>query len=143
MSLEIRPNYEKTFLFPPRLEEFVPADHPARFLREFVESLDLEELGFTKRTAVEGRPSYSSDLMLKIWLYGYFMGIRSSRKLEKACMENLGLLWLTGMIYPDHNSIWRFFKSNPVTGNDRDAVSNSMATLDCDPGLKLSILFLR
>jgi transposase len=112
MSSEIGVNYEKTFLFPPRLEEFVPADHPARFIREFVEALDLEELGFLRRTGTEGRPHYSSDLLLKIWLYGYFMKIRSSRKLEKACMENLGLLWLTGMNYPDHNSIWRFFKAH-------------------------------
>jgi transposase len=112
MSLEIYPNYEQTFLFPPRLEDFVPPDHPARFIREFVESLDLAEMGFSQRTATEGRPNYSSDLLLKIWLYGYLMKIRTSRKLEKACMENLGLLWLTGMIYPDHNSIWRFFKSN-------------------------------
>jgi len=112
MSSEIFPDYKKTFLFPPQLEDFVPPDHPARFIREFVESLDLEDLGFAKRIATEGRPNYSSDLMLKIWLYGYFMNIRSSRKLEKACMENLGLLWLTGMNYPDHNSIWRFFKKN-------------------------------
>jgi transposase len=112
MSLEIYPNYNQTFLFPPRLEEFVPMDHPARFIREFVESLDLDALGFSRRIAEEGRPNYSAELMLKIWLYGYFMKIRSSRTLEKACMEHMGLVWLTGMIYPDHNSIWRFFKAN-------------------------------
>lgn len=112
MSLEIFANHKTTFLFPVALEEFVPKDHPARFIREFVESLDLKALGFTQRTATQGRPSYSADIMLSIWLYGFFMKIRSSRKLEKACMDSLGLMWLTGMNYPDHNSIWRFFKRN-------------------------------
>ena len=112
MSLEIFANHKKTFLFPVALEDFVPKDHPARFIRAFVESLDLKALGFAQRIAKEGRPSYSADLMLSIWLYGFFMKIRSSRNLEKACMDSVGMIWLTGMNYPDHNSIWRFFKKN-------------------------------
>ncbi len=118
MSLEIYPNYKKTFLFPVALEEFVPMDHPARFIRAFVESLDLKALGFNQRTATQGRPNYAADMLLKIWLYGFYMKIRSSRKLEQACMEMTGLLWLTGMNYPDHNTIWRFFKKN------RNAIKN-------------------
>ena len=112
MSLEIFANHKKTFLFPVALEDFVPKDHPARFIRAFVESLDLNALGFAQRIAKEGRPSYSADLMLSIWIYGFFMKIRSSRNLEKACMDSVGMIWLTGMNYPDHNSIWRFFKKN-------------------------------
>ncbi len=112
MSQPIAPDYGQQFLFPPALEDWVPADHPARFLREFVDQLDLPALGFALPAAVEGRPPYAPSLLLKIWLYGYYHRIRSTRKLETACREQLSLLWLTGLIQPDHNSLWRFWRDN-------------------------------
>ena len=112
MTQPIAPDYGQQFLFPPALEDWVPADHPARFLREFVDQLDLGALGFAMPAAVAGRPAYAPSLLLKIWLYGYFQRIRSTRKLEVACHDQLGLLWLTGLIRPDHNSLWRFWRDN-------------------------------
>jgi transposase len=112
MAQPMSPDYGQQFLFPPALEDWVPADHPARFIREFVEQLELPALGFAIPTAVEGRPPYAPSLLLKIWLYGYFHRIRSTRKLEAACSEHLSLLWLTGMLVPDHNSLWRFWRDN-------------------------------
>lgn len=108
----IAPDYEQEFLLPPALEEWVPRDHPARFLREFVDSLELAALGFAQPACQDGRPPYAPSLLLKIWLYGYVQRIRSTRKLEAACREHLSLLWLTGMIQPDHNSLWRFWRTN-------------------------------
>jgi len=112
MSNEIKADYEQEFLLPPSLEDWVPEDHPVRFIREFVDSMDLEGMGFRERESEEGRPNYSNDMLLKIWLYGYFERIYSTRSLEKACKIQLPLIWLTGMHYPDHNTLWRFFRNN-------------------------------
>lgn len=115
MSYQIKANYEQNFLLPPSIEDWLSIDHPSRYIREFVEGLSLSELGFKVSTNEEGRPYYSSDLLLKIWLYGYFNKFRSSRQLEKQCKESIGLIWLTGMNYPDHNTLWRFWKDNKLS----------------------------
>lgn len=115
MSKQIKANYAQEFLLPPSLEDWISKDHPSRYIREFVESLDLKEMGFKVSTDEEGRPYYGSDLLLKLWLYGYFQRIRSSRKLEKESKENISLIWLSGMNYPDHNTLWRFWNENKLS----------------------------
>jgi len=85
MAAPIAPDYGQQFLFPPALEDWIGADHPARFLREFVDQLDLPALGFAMPVSLAGRPAYAPSLLLKIWLYGYYHRIRSTRKLEAAC----------------------------------------------------------
>ena len=112
MSYEKQANYEEQWLFPPSLEDLLPSNHPARMVREFVDAQDLRAMGFKTREAEDGRPNYSSSLLLKVWLYGYFWKIRSSRGLERACMEQVGMLWLTGMQSPDHTTLWRFWRDN-------------------------------
>ncbi len=112
MSKEIRASYDEILMFPPAVEDWVEQDHPARFLRAFVQELDLRKLGFQESKAGRGRPHYGADLLLKAWLYGYMNHIRSTRQLEWACREHLSLIWLLGRETPDHNTLWRFWQRN-------------------------------
>jgi transposase len=112
MAQPIAPDYGQQFLFPPALEDWVPKDHPVRFIRELVDALDLASLGFAMPISNEGRPAYAPGLLLKIWLYGYHHRLRSTRRLEAACRDQVSLLWLAGTIAPDHNSLWRFWRDN-------------------------------
>ncbi|MEM0544164.1 transposase, partial [Flavobacterium sp. j3] len=62
------------------LEDTISQDNPIRFIDAFVNLIDLEKLGFTPRVLkTEGRPSFDTRVFLKIYLYGYLNGIRSSR----------------------------------------------------------------
>jgi transposase len=110
MSKSIRADFSQTYLMPPSLEDWVDADHPSRFIRDFVSSLNFSELGFREVEAPTGRPGYAVDMLLSVWLYGYLHRIRSTRDLERACREHVSLLWLTGMHAPDHNTLWRFWR---------------------------------
>jgi transposase len=112
MGREIRAEYAQQLLLPVSLEEWVGPQHPARMVRELVDSLDVEALGFERHDEVDGRPHYGSNLLLKVWLYGYLVRIRSSRKLEQGCRDSMALIWLAGRHEPDHNTLWRFFRSN-------------------------------
>jgi len=112
MSKEIDADYSQQWLLPPSLEDLIPAEHPARLVREFVDAVDLEELGFQTRAAENGRPRYATSLLTKVILYGYMNRVRSTRGWERACLNDVGTLWLTGMNYPDHTTLWRCWNDN-------------------------------
>jgi transposase len=103
----------QTLLFPERLEDYVAAENPVRFLDVFVGSLDLHALGFAKaRCADTGRPPYYPAVLLKLYLYGYLHRVRSSRALEAECQRNVEVIWLTGKQTPDFKTIADFRKDN-------------------------------
>ena len=97
------------------LEMQVSDENPVRFVDVFVEKLDLNQLGFVvNQLKSEGRPAYESKLLLKIYLYGYLNSIRSSRRLEKECIRNTELQWLTNLLQPNYHSISDFRKENAL-----------------------------
>ncbi len=70
-------------------------------------------MGFEKtEPSFEGRPCYDPQSMLKLYLYGYRNNIRSSRKLEAACVTNIEVMWMLGGLRPDFRTISDFRKDN-------------------------------
>jgi len=112
MSQPIDADFTSNLLFPPALEDWIPADHPARVVRSFVDSLDLKALGFRIPEGTNGRPAYAPALLLRLWLYGYLRALPSCRSLEHAAQNDLGAIWLAGRHRPDHNTLWRFWRDN-------------------------------
>lgn len=103
---------QQAMMFPPSIEEWVPADAPVRAYDAFVNALDLPELGIACDEHQAGRPSYDPAAMLKLLLYGTSYGVRSSRKLERECHYNLAFIWLMGGLKPDHHTISEFRRRN-------------------------------
>ena len=106
---------EQAWLLPPSRDELMPLDHPARFAAEFVDALareDWKDLGVEIEGDPLGAPAYHPKALLSVWLFGFVTGIRSSRKLEAACRDQIPYLWLTGWQHPDHNTLWRSYKDH-------------------------------
>lgn len=103
----------QTILFPEALDDYVSEDNAVRFIDVFVESQDMQELGFERATAKEtGRPGYDPRDLLRLYIYGYVNEVRSSRKLERETQRNVELMWLMGRLRPDHKTIADFRKDN-------------------------------
>ncbi|VVQ15210.1 IS1182 family transposase ISPsy6 [Pseudomonas fluorescens] len=103
----------QTSLFPVSLEELIPEDHLVRVIDLYVAKLDLVQLGFDKALPKStGRPSYDPADQLKLYLYGYFQRIRSSRRLEAECQRNIEVMWLINRLKLDFKTIADFRKNN-------------------------------
>ena len=102
-------NQMQTIYLPPIIDDYVSKDAPVRIYDAFVDSLNFYDLGISLEASVHGgADSYWPKQLLKLLLYGYSTGTRSSRKLEKACHENLSFIWLMGGLTPDYRTISRF-----------------------------------
>ena len=98
-------NRHEQSLFPASIEDYVPAESPVRVYDAFVDALDFSELGIELDSCKVGNSSYDPKAMLKLLVYGYSYGVRSSRKLERETHYNLSFIWLTGGLKPDHKTI--------------------------------------
>jgi len=104
---------KQTLLLPPNLDEWLPRDHLARIVAQVVdEHLDLAPLLASYHNESDGFPAFDPRLQLKALLYGYCIGVASSRRMEKATYEDVAFRYLAANQHPDHNTIARFRERN-------------------------------
>ena len=103
---------KQRILFPQSIDEYIPQDAPVRAYDVFVEALGFEQLGIKIEPHKVGCPQYDPKIMLKLLVYGYSYGVRSSRKLERETHYNLSFIWLTSGLKPDHKTIAEFRRNN-------------------------------
>ena len=94
-------------LFYPTLDEAIGQDHPVRLLEEILSRLDWDawEARYPHRL---GRPPIHPKVVASVILYGLTLGIRSSRRLEEACLTRIDFIWLAGGRDIDHSTICEF-----------------------------------
>ena len=92
-------------LFPDRLDDYITEENDIRVIDVFINSLDLQNLGFKTVPADTGRPAYHPSTLLKLFVYGYLNRIQSTRRLEREAGRNVELMWLLGRLAPDFKTI--------------------------------------
>jgi len=99
---------DQHLLLPPDLREWLPEDHLAYFIQELVGELDLSEIYASYDGSKGGRPAFSPRMMVSLLLYGYCVGVASSRRIEKATYESVPFRVLAAGQHPDHDTIAEF-----------------------------------
>jgi transposase len=108
--MPLRPyDQEQIFLLPHSLNEWVRHDHPARVFSEIIDRMDTRPFREPKE---EGRPAYHPKMMLKVLLWGYATGVRSSRKVEEKLQQDIVFMWLAGLEKPDFRTLCLFRSTN-------------------------------
>lgn len=106
-SPTFKPYYQNQMMaIPPTLDELVAKGHPVRIVNDVINRINIQAL--LDAYKIKGCSSYHPQMLLKVLVFGYVSNVYSSRKLETACRENINFMWLSGMSYPDHNTINRF-----------------------------------
>lgn len=95
------------------LDLLVSRDSIVRVVDAFVDILNLEKLGIKQKgKSKEGRPAFSNDMLLKLYLYGYLNRVRSSRRLAREAKTNMEAIWLVRGMTPCYKTIADFRKEN-------------------------------
>ncbi len=110
----IQPENRNQTLFFSSLNDFIKKDHPVRIIDAIIRNIikNNPEKFIYKGKKKVGRKAYSSETMLKLFIYGYLNSISSSRKLEVETHRNIELKWLLGNLQPDHKTIAGYRKDN-------------------------------
>jgi transposase len=101
---------EQSLLLPPSLREWLPDDHLAYFVSDVVDQLDLSAIESVYEEEDRGQPPYHPGMMTKILLYGYCVGVFSSRKIQKRLVEDVAFRVLAAGNQPDFRTISDFRK---------------------------------
>jgi transposase len=99
---------EQVFLMPPSVREWLPAGHLAWCVLDAVAELDLAVFYGAYRADGHGRPAFDPAMMVALVLYGYAVGERSTRRIERRCREDVAFRVIAGNLAPDHATIARF-----------------------------------
>ncbi|MGZ6670585.1 MAG: transposase [Solirubrobacteraceae bacterium] len=99
---------DQSFLLPPDVRDWLPDGHLAWFVLEAVAGMDLSEFYGAYRVDGVGRRAYDPAMMVALLLYGYSRGVRSARKIERACEEDVAFKTIAMLETPDHATIARF-----------------------------------
>ena len=99
---------DMNYLFPPSMNDWLPAHHLARFVVEIVEQLDLKPM--ERAYGSSGSDPYHPALLLSVLVYGYATGVFSSRKLENATYDSVAFRFCAADQHPDHNTLNTFRK---------------------------------
>jgi transposase len=116
MSRFLAYNPDQAYLLPPRVKDELVEEHLSFFVHRVVERLDLSR--FEAAYSEEGGALYAPALMLKVWLYGYALGMTSARRLEQRIREDLGLRYLAGGEQPDNWALSGFRRRHGGALND-------------------------
>jgi transposase len=102
-------NLTQSWLLPPSINELVPAEHPAHFVRDTVRDLDLSEI-LDCYQEERGFPPFHPVMMTALLLYAYAHGVFSSRRIARGCEERVDFMAVTGMQRPDFRTVAKFRK---------------------------------
>jgi len=102
-------SHDQPFLLPPSLQDWLPENHLARFVAEVINELDLSSIYASyERNDGRGLAAYHPALMVRLLLYGYCIGVTSSRKIEQATYDNVAFRYLSADQHPDHDTLASF-----------------------------------
>jgi len=101
---------EQDFLMPPSLREWLPEGHLVYFVSDVVDQLDLSAIHAVYEKEKRGQPPYDPRMMTKLLVYGYCVGVFSSRRIQKRVQEDIGFKVLAAGNEPDFRTISEFRK---------------------------------
>lgn len=99
---------DQMFLMPPSLRDWLPEGHLAFFVSDAVDQLDISDIQNEYEKELRGYPPYHPRMMLKLLIYGYCVGVRSSRKIARKVEEDIAFRFLAGGNMPKFRSIAEF-----------------------------------